>query len=178
MARQASGRKAAPKTPPAKKPAAKKSAPKKRAARNKGGRPPALKADEATLGQIRNLAGIFCTQDEAGAVLGVSRQTFNRFLNSEPAAQEAWDFGQDTGRASLRRMQWRHADKNPTMAIFLGKNYLGQRSEVGVTGPGGGPLLHYDLTSLSDDELAALESIHARLAASRGGESGNRPPES
>lgn len=30
------------------------------------------------------------------------------------------------GKASLRRTQWRLAETNPSMAIFLGKNLLGQ----------------------------------------------------
>ena len=30
------------------------------------------------------------------------------------------------GKISLRRLQWQHAEKSPAMAIFLGKNYLGQ----------------------------------------------------
>ena len=30
------------------------------------------------------------------------------------------------GKASLRRMQWKLAETNPSMAIFLGKNLLGQ----------------------------------------------------
>lgn len=37
-----------------------------------------------------------------------------------------------TGKISLRRMQWRLAEKNATMAIFLGKQYLGQRDNVDV----------------------------------------------
>ena len=29
-------------------------------------------------------------------------------------------------------MQWQLAEKNPTMAIFLGKQYLGQRDNIEV----------------------------------------------
>lgn len=47
-----------------------------------------------------------------------------------------------TGKISLRRMQWRLAEKNATMAIFLGKQYLGQRDnvDVNVTNNDGMPL--------------------------------------
>lgn len=31
------------------------------------------------------------------------------------------------GKASLRRTQWKQAENNPTMAIWLGKQYLGQK---------------------------------------------------
>ena len=33
------------------------------------------------------------------------------------------------GKISLRRMQWRLAETSATMAIFLGKQYLGQKNE-------------------------------------------------
>lgn len=33
------------------------------------------------------------------------------------------------GKVSLRRMQWKQAENSTAMAIFLGKNYLGQRDE-------------------------------------------------
>ena len=34
------------------------------------------------------------------------------------------------GKISLRRNQWRLAEKSATMAIWLGKQYLGQRDQV------------------------------------------------
>ena len=34
------------------------------------------------------------------------------------------------GRASLRRLQFRLAEKSATMAIWLGKQYLGQKDQV------------------------------------------------
>ena len=35
-----------------------------------------------------------------------------------------------TGKMSLRRMQWKLAEKSYAMAIFLGKQYLGQKDVV------------------------------------------------
>ncbi|MCK9319974.1 hypothetical protein, partial [Methanoculleus sp.] len=40
--------------------------------------------------------------------------------------------GQEGGKMSLRRIQWKHAEKNPSMAMFLGKVYLGQRENKQV----------------------------------------------
>ena len=34
------------------------------------------------------------------------------------------------GKVSLRRNQWRLAEKSATMAIWLGKQYLGQKDQV------------------------------------------------
>ena len=33
---------------------------------------------------------------------------------------------------SLRRIQWKHAEKSVPMAIWLGKQYLGQRDNIEV----------------------------------------------
>ena len=34
------------------------------------------------------------------------------------------------GKISLRRSQWRLAEKSATMALWLGKQYLGQKDQV------------------------------------------------
>jgi precorrin-4 methylase len=39
---------------------------------------------------------------------------------------EYFELKRKSGRASLRRKQWQMADNNPTMAIWLGKQYLNQ----------------------------------------------------
>jgi hypothetical protein len=49
------------------------------------------------------------------------------------------------GKKSLRRYQFELAEKNPTMAIWLGKNLLGQKDEVAID-HGGNELL----TALTD----------------------------
>ena len=43
---------------------------------------------------------------------------------------EVYDIKRGIGKVSLRRSQWRLAEKNTAMAIFLGKNYLGQKDTV------------------------------------------------
>ena len=40
------------------------------------------------------------------------------------------------GKASLRRLQFKHAETNPTMAIWLGKQLLGQRDQMEVEASG------------------------------------------
>ena len=39
----------------------------------------------------------------------------------------------EKGKISLRRYQWELAKKNATMAIWLGKQFLGQRDNVDIT---------------------------------------------
>lgn len=93
---------------------------------NKGGRPRKLTADKTTVDQIVGMASIFCTKAEVAAVLRVSRPTLDKFFADNPEALSAYEDGFGTGQMSLKRKQFKLADKNAAMAIFLGKNYLGQ----------------------------------------------------
>jgi hypothetical protein len=88
-----------------------------------------LHPDEDTLRTIGELGKLFCTQEEVAAVLGVCRKTFQTFLAEVPEAREVWDDGLMHAKVSLRRKQLGLADKNAPAAIFLGKNYLGQKDE-------------------------------------------------
>jgi hypothetical protein len=70
---------------------------------------------------VLRLAELHCTVSEIASVLGCSPDTLARRYAAEIAK------GKDTGRMSLRRMQWAAARKgNVTMLIFLGKAILGQ----------------------------------------------------
>jgi len=95
----------------------------------KTGRPPKLTDDERTLSTLSGLAKIQCTTKEAAAVLGVSEPTFFAFLKRYEKAQELWENGKEGGKASLKRNQFRMAETNAAMAIWLGKQYLGQRDQ-------------------------------------------------
>jgi len=83
--------------------------------------------DEKTLGILEGLAKIQCTQGEAAAVLGISRPTMVALLKRDKVARERWDNGLESGKASLRRNQFKLSETNAAMAIWLGKQYLGQR---------------------------------------------------
>lgn len=103
---------------------------KKTAAKNKGGRPSKLQPDDKTIKQIETLSGISCTKADAAAVLGVCRETFEKFLGTHKKASDAWEQGKGLGRVSLRRMQWETAKRSVTMQIWLGKQMLGQTDKV------------------------------------------------
>ena len=72
---------------------------------------------------VEKLANIQCTQEEIASFLDLSVRTLQR----DEEFCRIYKKGQDNGKMSLRRMQYKLADKNPTMAIWLGKQYLGQR---------------------------------------------------
>ena len=95
--------------------------------------------------QVDAMCQIQCTQEEIAAVCGMSVDTLERRCKEEHGVKFADYFAEKRqgGRASLRRRQWSMAEKNPTMAIFLGKQYLGQADKVESehSGPGGQPLV-------------------------------------
>jgi hypothetical protein len=83
-------------------------------------------ADAKTLKTIAGLGQIMATTKECAAVLGVSEPTFIKFMR-RPAVREVFEQGQGKRLTSLRRAQFRAADKgNATMLIWLGKQHLGQ----------------------------------------------------
>lgn len=111
--------------------------------KNKPGRPRSIVADEATLERLKLIASAQHTQPEAAALLEVSLATFEGFLRAEKKAREIWDAGRESGKASLRRMQFKTAQAgNTTMQIWLGKQYLGQKDkqELEQYGKDGGPI--------------------------------------
>ena len=101
----------------------KKSKPK---APKKNGRP----KKEVDLGLAERLAQIMCTQEEIASVLKVSVDTLSR----TPGFADVYKSGRESGKASLRRLQWKHAQNNPAMAIWLGKQYLGQTDRAEEVG--------------------------------------------
>ena len=77
---------------------------------------------------FENMCGIQCTQDEICHVFGVTDKTLNAWCKREygKGFSEVFKEKRSVGKISLRRAQWKLAEKSPAMAIFLGKNYLGQ----------------------------------------------------
>ena len=84
---------------------------------------------------FENLCGLQCTQQEIADAFDTSPDTVARWCKRTYGKSFAEVFAQKRGkgRISLRRTQWKLAEKSATMAIFLGKNYLGQRDNMDVT---------------------------------------------
>ena len=83
--------------------------------------------------QFEKLCGLQCTEAEILAWFGVTDKTLTRWCKEtyKKSFSEIFKEKRETGKISLRRHQWRLAEKNAAMAIFLGKNYLGQRDDPG-----------------------------------------------
>lgn len=127
--------------------------------KRKPGRPPKLVVDEKTVAQIFELGGLQCTREEAAAVLLVNRDTFADFLKREPIALAAWENGILNGKVSLRRTQFNLAKTHAGMAIFLGKQLLGQRDQVALNHSG------YIADKNLDEVRGAIQGKFARIAA-------------
>ena len=79
--------------------------------------------------QFKKLCEMQCTLQEIAGFFDCSEDTIERWCKrelEEPFA-EAFKKYSAKGRTSLRRYQFKLAEKNAAMAIFLGKNYLGQK---------------------------------------------------
>ena len=90
--------------------------------KKKGGRPKI----EVDMGLVERLANIQCTQDEIASVVGCSVDTLLR----QPDFATIYKKGKEIGKSSLRRTQWKLAQTNTSMAIWLGKQYLGQTDKI------------------------------------------------
>lgn len=77
---------------------------------------------------VEKLASIMATQEEIGEFLEISVRTLQR--DSEFC--RVYKKGLEKGKMSLRRNQFKLAETNTAMAIFLGKNYLGQSDKQDV----------------------------------------------
>lgn len=79
--------------------------------------------------QFEKLCALQCTEEEICGFLDVTDKTLEKWCQKEYKAHFSEVFRQKrgVGKVSLRRSQWRLAEKNANMAIWLGKQYLGQK---------------------------------------------------
>ena len=78
---------------------------------------------------FENLCGLQCTEEEIASAFDCSVDTVCRWCQRTYKESFADVFKKKSagGKISLRRAQFRLAETNATMAIVLGKQYLGQR---------------------------------------------------
>lgn len=92
------------------------------------GRPP----QEINWGVFEELCQIQCTQSEIASVLRIHIDTLRD--RAEAHYKESYSNivkrHSEDGKCSLRRAQFKMAQSNTTMSIWLGKQYLDQKDEV------------------------------------------------
>ena len=81
---------------------------------------------------FENLCGLQCTLEEIAGVFDCSVDTIERWCKREygETFAEVYKKHSAKGKTSLRRIQFKLAEKSAAMAIFLGKNYLGQKDSI------------------------------------------------
>lgn len=82
--------------------------------------------------EFEKLCGLQCTHEEICAWFDVTFKTLDGWCKRTYGDGFSKVFAEKRGlgKISLRRSQFRLAEKSAAMAIFLGKNYLGQRDSV------------------------------------------------
>ena len=81
--------------------------------------------------QFENLCGLQCTLEEFCGWFNVTDKTLDSWCKRTygKSFSEVFREKRGLGKISLRRSQWRLAEKNANMAIWLGKQYLGQKDQ-------------------------------------------------
>lgn len=106
--------------------------------------------------QIEKLAQIQCTDYEIALVMGVSEKTIQRRKADDAGFLSAYEKGRSDGRVSLRKWQFEAAkNRNTTMLIWLGKQYLGQTDKADVLS--GGKPFHFTIAINGEHEKDASE---------------------
>ena len=90
--------------------------------------------------QFEKLCALQCTLQEIANWFGCSEDTIERWCqrtytdeNGQPMGfADAYKNYSVDGKISLRRFQFKMAEKHPNMAIWLGKQWLGQRDTIDV----------------------------------------------
>jgi hypothetical protein len=78
---------------------------------------------------FEDLCSIQCTQSEIGSVMHLNVDTVHDRVKEHYGRpySEVYKQYSEVGKSSLRRIQLKLAQKSAAMAIFLGKQYLGQK---------------------------------------------------
>ena len=79
--------------------------------------------------QFENLCKMQCTEKEIMAWFDVSKPTLVSWCKENYGSDFLTIYEQ---KIAIRRYQLQQAEKNPTMAIWLGKQYLKQRDNIEV----------------------------------------------
>lgn len=82
--------------------------------------------------QFKKLCALQCTQKEIAGFFECSTSSLVRWCEKEQGRTyaEMYEEYSQMGKISLRRAQFKLAEKSAQMAIFMGKNYLGQTDQM------------------------------------------------
>ena len=83
---------------------------------------------------FESLCSIQCTKQEICDFFATSDKTLEAWCKRTYGMgfSDVFEQKRSLGKISLRRMQWRLAERNSAVSIFLGKQYLGQSDNYNV----------------------------------------------
>lgn len=135
---------------------------------SKGGRP-RWELDDVRFQKLRRMVSRMATAEECAAAFGIDEKTLTSRLKERGFSGFSEFFRKHNagGKISLRRAQYITAvkDRNPTMLIWLGKQYLDQKdiTQHRHVGADGGDIKHrltLDHSKLTlDQKEAILEAL-------------------
>ena len=98
--------------------------------KNKGGRP----NKDFNKTEFEKLCALQCTEVEICDWFDTTDKTLSEWCKRiyGKGFSEVFRQKRGTGKIALRRTQFHLAEKSPAMAIWLGKQYLGQKDEVAI----------------------------------------------
>lgn len=99
---------------------------------------------------VEKLASIMATQEEIASFLDISVRTLLR----DEHFCHIYKKGLEGGKMSLRRQQFKLSETNPTMAIWLGKQYLNQTDKQDIRMEN-----KVELKEISNEQLDKIEKI-------------------
>lgn len=84
--------------------------------------------------QFESLCGMQCTLTEIAAFFQCSVDTIENYCKREYGANfsEVYNKYASVGKISLRRSQFKLAERSASMAIWLGKQVLGQEDKIAI----------------------------------------------
>lgn len=90
--------------------------------------------------QFESLCALFCTEEDIADFFDCSIDTVNNWCKrtykdengKEMTFSDVYKKKNSKGKVSLRRYQFKLAEKNASMAIWLGKQYLGQSDNIDI----------------------------------------------
>ena len=85
--------------------------------------------------QFESLCNLQCTLDEIAGFFKCSIDTIERWCKRtyNMSFADTFKVYSQNGKISLRRLQFKLAEKSYAMAIWLGKQYLGQTDKIEAT---------------------------------------------
>lgn len=85
--------------------------------------------------EFEKLCGLQCTKKEMCCFFDITDKTLESWCKRtyKKGFSEIFEEKRGLGKISLRRNQFRLAEKNANMAIWLGKQYLGQKDDTKIT---------------------------------------------